>query len=284
MHKIPFPFYESCCFVYIPNLHFRVNSEQLIRVFQVLPTSGRESFKLQHFFFELLKSRFEKYKYNVISLIETATARNVSMADLPHATDRGSDTDDEDDVPEGAAGAAEAVSKEEKSGEDEGAINDAAATPPFDRLSDEMALKIIAMASNPNPDRHDFLVYPDPEKHDFLVDVLCKVSVRFRRLATDFSLWKDSVMIYVPCNDLSKLDFVIREALNSATKTLTILSGPFINPEAIFPYQYLRDLTTKFPNLKVVRVIGFRVESGTDIPAPWKEKRVAYRYFEFERD
>ena len=237
-----------------------------------------------------LKSRFEKYKYNVISLIETATARNVSMADLPHATDRGSDTDDEDDVPEGAAGAAEAVSKEEKSGEDEGAINDAAATPPFDRPSDEMALKIIAMASNPNPDRHDFLVYPDPEKHDFLVDVLCKVSVRFRRLATDFSLWKDSVMIYVPCNDLSKLDFVIREALNSATKELTILPGPRSRPIlpgppiAMFPYQYLRDLTTVFPNLKRVRVFGFRVESGREIPAPWKGKKTGGGSTFFERD
>ena len=232
-----------------------------------------------------LKSRFEKYEYNVISLIETATARNVSMADLPHATDRGSDTDDEDDVPEGAAGAAEAVSKEEKSGEDEGAINDAAATPPFDRLSDEMALKIIAMASNPNPDRHDFLVYPDPEKHDFLVDVLCKVSVRFRRLATDFSLWKDSVMIYVPFNDLSKLDFVIREALNSATKELTILPGPSPPPIAMFPYQYLRDLTTMFPNLKRVRVFGFDVESGREIPAPWKVAKVtAAGSTFFERD
>ena len=44
------------------------------------------------------------------------------MADFLHATDLGSDTDDKDYVPEGAAGgaeAAEAVSEEENSGEDE---------------------------------------------------------------------------------------------------------------------------------------------------------------------
>ena len=236
----------------------------------------------------LKKSRFEKY--NVISWSETATARNVSMADLPHATDRdrGSDTVDEDDVPEGAAGgssgAAEAVSKEENSGGEE-----AATTSPFDRLSDEMALKIIAMAAPKINPVHTYSHRTTMDKHDFLVDVLCKVSVRFRRLATDFSLWKDSVMIRVPSNDLSKLDFVIREALNSATKELTILPGPIINPptSSPFPYQYLRDLTTMFPNLKGVRVFGHGwcvMESGTDIPAPWKGKKVGHhpnaRYFE----
>ena len=45
------------------------------------------------------------------------------MADFLHATDLGSDTDDEDYVPEGA-GAAEAVSEEENSGEDEGDLDD----------------------------------------------------------------------------------------------------------------------------------------------------------------
>ena len=45
------------------------------------------------------------------------------MADFLHATDLGSDTDDEDYVPEGA-GAAEAVSEEENSGEDEADLDD----------------------------------------------------------------------------------------------------------------------------------------------------------------
>ena len=49
-----------------------------------------------------------------------ATKNNVRMANFLHATDLGSDTDDEDYVPEGATGgAAEAVSEEENSGEDE---------------------------------------------------------------------------------------------------------------------------------------------------------------------
>ena len=45
------------------------------------------------------------------------------MADFLHATDLGSDTDDEDYVPEGVGGVAEAVSEEENSGEDEGELD-----------------------------------------------------------------------------------------------------------------------------------------------------------------
>ena len=57
------------------------------------------------------------------------------MANFLHATDLGSDTDDEDYVPEGAAGAAEAVSEEENSGEDEGDLDDESKVAKVKRIT-----------------------------------------------------------------------------------------------------------------------------------------------------
>ena len=160
----------------------------------------------------------------------------------------------------------------------------AAAMTSFDSLSDEMALKIIAMAA---PKRPAFCSKYD---HDFLVDVLCKVSARFRRLATDSSLWKDSVCISIPPDDFSMLDFVIRECLKDRTKHLRIWSlRRSLGPAHPFPKQYLTDLATMFPNLKRVTILGFWVERLEDIPAPWNSNSNSNRFLAcngrfFERD
>ena len=151
----------------------------------------------------------------------------------------------------------------------------ASAMTSFDSLSDEIALKIIAMAA---PKKWWY----DPElkyNHDFLIDVLCEVSIQFRRLATDSSLWKDSVYIHIPMNDFRKLDFVIRETLNSGTKALTICLGRgYVNirdRNVTFPNRYLIDLATNFTNLKRVNLRFFRPMERDDIPAPWELSSVS---------
>ena len=84
--------------------------------------------------------------------------------------------------------------------------------------------------------------------HDILVDLLCKVSVRFKRLATDYSLWKGHVLIEAAKNP-RRAEFVVQECLNSGTKTFEmwgyldvfypVLTSPryadFINPSKRFP-------------------------------------------------
>ena len=105
----------------------------------------------------------------------------------------------------------------------------ATAICPFDSLSDEMFLKIITMAKGDN--------------HDFLLDELCNVSVRFRQIATDSSLWSDFVRItvrlpryedfaagrldsMVEFNDdfayFSKVEFMVRKCINVRTTRLQI--------------------------------------------------------------
>ena len=155
-----------------------------------------------------------------------------------------------------------------------------AAISPFDSLSDEIALMIITLASDnyyrttDNP--RDAALRPD-----FLLDVLSKVSVRFRRLATDSSLWRDpfiAITLHPLLNptrhDFSKLEFLIRECLNGGTKKLAII-GAFrhLNTlsmvyKAIPLVAALTHLARMFPNVKRVDLYGIFL-TGIYIPAPW---------------
>ena len=148
----------------------------------------------------------------------------------------------------------------------------AAAMTSFDSLPDEIVLTVIKMAS-----LRDVEKYGDRHDHDFLVDVICNVSVRFRRLSRDSSMWTDHVSIdiltfrlFPSTNDYSKLDFVIRECLNRGTKTLKIW-GPEGHPPIVIriPNRYLIDLATNFPNLKEVELIFIQLEDEGDVPVPW---------------
>ena len=83
--------------------------------------------------------------------------------------------------------------------------------------------------------------------HDFLVDVLGKVSLRFKHLATDFSLWKGNVHVGIPVLERGRKDeFVVRECINSGTRVFIMWGDA----------ERLADPTTRFPKLKR------QVESG----------------------
>ena len=91
----------------------------------------------------------------------------------------------------------------------------------FDSLPDEVALMIVKMAAAASDD------YPHRKNkynHDFLVDVLCKVSRRFQKLATDYSLWKGHVYVSISDKeeyDARKDEFVVNLCLNSGTTKLS---------------------------------------------------------------
>ena len=62
--------------------------------------------------------------------------------------------------------------------------------------------------------------------HDFLVDVLCKISVQFKRVATDSSLWKGCVNIWMS-NGMAwegKDRFVVEECVNFGTRDIRIVN------------------------------------------------------------
>ena len=166
------------------------------------------------------------------------------------------------------------------------------AISPFDTLSDEIFLKIITMAKGDN--------------HDFLLDELCNVSVRFRQIATDSSLWRDFVRItvrlpryedfaagrldsMVTFNDdfayFSKVKFMVRKCINDRTTRLQITGtiGPHSSCKfnfwsSLFPdcndplIDALINVAANFPKLKRVDLkrMGIQIESMFDIPMPWK--------------
>ena len=98
-------------------------------------------------------------------------------------------------------------------------------SPSFDALPDELLLKIIKFACVPAG-------FKPGEKynHDFLANVLSQVSVRFKKIASDHSLWKGVVWIgrhqgnqmvdnqmVGPLTKPETIEWVIGECLNSKT-------------------------------------------------------------------
>jgi len=172
------------------------------------------------------------------------------------------------------------------------ARQDHPAISPFDSLCDEIFLKIITMAKGDN--------------HDFLLDELCNVSVRFRQIATDSSLWSDFVRItvrlptyedfvagrldsMVKFNDdfayFSKVKFMVRKCINDRTTRLQITGtiGPHSSCKfnfwsSLFPdcndplIDALIYVAANFPKLQRVDLkrMGIQINSDYDIPAPWK--------------
>lgn len=60
--------------------------------------------------------------------------------------------------------------------------------------------------------------------HDFLANVISKVSLRFRNLATDYTLWTGCVWIF-PGNDFKKAKFVIQQCIHKETTELWMDNG-----------------------------------------------------------
>ena len=108
----------------------------------------------------------------------------------------------------------------------------------FDALPDELALKIVTMAATKlyvlvGVKKKSFPMsenigccYAIGVDHDFLLEVLFRVSQRFRRLAKDPSLWKGSVVISPDARYPGKADFVVRQCFHRGTTHL-ILRGAY---------------------------------------------------------
>ena len=152
----------------------------------------------------------------------------------------------------------------------------AAAMTSFDSLPYEIVLKIIKMAALTDEDtfEHTGVRY----SHEFIQGVLFKVSVRFRQIATDSSLWRGHVSVYID-RDIRELDFVIRECFNNGTKSLKVFKMPSY-PDQVLANRYLIDMATKFPNLKKVVFLSlYCLVFEEDFPAPWVSVEDEYPTF-----
>ena len=85
----------------------------------------------------------------------------------------------------------------------------------FDSLPDELVLNIVKLSARYGLENEEFYC------HDYLVDVLCNVSFRSRRLASDYSLWQGHVVIHAD-SDPRRTELVVQECLNSGTRAFHI--------------------------------------------------------------
>ena len=117
--------------------------------------------------------------------------------------------------------------------------------------------------------------------HNMLVDVLCKassvketvtsdirrsyshsscpfvimqVSLKFKRLATDYSLWKGRVSINPYDDDLEKLEFVEQECLNSGTRIFEIIGecGHYYSDSHLAEFYHRTPNFSSHVNLRLV--------------------------------
>ena len=126
-------------------------------------------------------------------------------------------------------------------------------SPSFDALPDELLLKIVKYACVPAG-------FKPGEKynHDFLAKVLSQVSVRFKKIASDDSLWKGVVWIG-PLTKPKTVEWVIGECLNGKT-TFFHMPGDVVyqwyerdqpsgRPSSCLSFVF--DPRTRFPKLQV---------------------------------
>ena len=123
----------------------------------------------------------------------------------------------------------------------------------FEKLPDEVAAIPIKMAV-------DSMGTTDRE--DFLLDVIAKVSTRFKTLASHKSLWKGFVSVY---GDEKKMRQVICELLNDGITGLSLGGGSF---ETISANDIIT-MAAKCPGLKLLDITSKRVESWPTFAVPW---------------
>ena len=117
---------------------------------------------------------------------------------------------------------------------------------------------------------------PPGYDRDWLVDVLCKVSLRFKGLATDRSLWAWYAEIRAD-NNPERLEFVVQECLNSRTKGFTLVGGLHeLYPVLSSPrFDQHINPTTRFPNWKLSVPKGDQYFSANSLHWANNEEREA---------
>ena len=136
---------------------------------------------------------------------------------------------------------------------------------PFEMLPPEIAEIPIKMVMR--GDRND--------NHDFLVDVIAKVSARFKALAASKSLWRGLVDIKADTSE--KMQQVVQEFLNDATINLTF------NGNQDMPTICGGDIVkiaTKCPKLKKLTIhYRIKLNSWPTLNSPWTSlKKLIFFY------
>ena len=122
-------------------------------------------------------------------------------------------------------------------------------SPTLGSLPDKILIKIVKMAASLRETRN---IQEFPEKvpfsyeydHDFLIEVVAKISKRFRRIAAHPAFWKGNVFIYRSSVEIIEL---VEDYLSDATKGLWVYKNNLTTP---LPKRSIAGLAGKCPNLR----------------------------------
>ena len=131
----------------------------------------------------------------------------------------------------------------------------------FASLPDELVLKIIKFAAGTPSPKLEYANHWLTEKydHDLLANCLSQVSMRFKRISADVSLWKGDVWIG-RFTKIETIEWVIRNCLNGGTTSLSMPENDDATGYDMFTYRYSYrrrktlsqiDPHTNYPNMMV---------------------------------
>ena len=136
----------------------------------------------------------------------------------------------------------------------------------FDKLPDEMVIKIIKMTIN---NLSTWFLQPRlTGRQDFLTNIIAKTSSRFRRLATDRSLWKGSVLMTLQSEGEKNL---LIQSLNEGMANLSIYKEFCIykisnKDNYILTPEDVQSIKSKCPQLKA---FSSMIKAWPKLDSPW---------------
>ena len=128
-------------------------------------------------------------------------------------------------------------------------------------LPDELILQIVKLSAS-SEGRGKGAIYD----HNFILNIISKISNRFRRISADSSLWKGSTAIRASQKDVS---FAINHCIHLGTtflKVRTMMGEDISNAEIMTVYRKCRNLEG------LDLIIGRSV--WPSLPSPWRSLRV----------
>lgn len=133
-------------------------------------------------------------------------------------------------------------------------------TSPFDLLPDEIVVKIIYFVVEECANR----------RHNFVLNTIANISTRFRRLATDKSLWTGKLRFFA--NDKQKVELVIHGILNDKVTDLQLCGARKTKKEKILDV-FIRQndiftLANKCPNLEELKMTRLKITRWPKLHLP----------------
>ena len=128
-------------------------------------------------------------------------------------------------------------------------------------LPDELILKIVKLSAA-SEGRGEGAIYD----HNFILNIIGKISTRFKRISADSSLWKGSIAIRASQGDVS---FAINQCINMCTTFLKVrtLVGQDVSKAEI------KTIYKKCKKLQGLDLIMSR-DIWPALPSPWRSLRV----------